>query len=238
MSVADIGTTLETLLGGRVVTDVQARHQAVRRDRPGAGRRALDAGHDREHLPAGQRRPGAARERGQRAGDGGARRSSTTSTACARPPSPPTSRPASRSGTGARRPRPDRRRRARRRRSGADLAGQSREFRESSSSLYFLFLFAVVFIYLVLAAQFESFIHPLTILLSVPLAVVGALISLFVLRQSLNIYSQIGLDHADRAGDQERDPDRRVREPAPGARRGRCSTRWWRRRGSGSARSS
>jgi multidrug efflux pump len=74
-----------------------------------------------------------------------------------------------------------------------DLAGQSREFRDSSGSLYFLFLFAVVFIYLVLAAQFESFVHPLTILLSVPLAVVGALVSLFVFKQSLNIYSQIGL---------------------------------------------
>jgi len=74
-----------------------------------------------------------------------------------------------------------------------EFAGQSREFRESSGSLYFLFIFAVVFIYLVLAAQFESFVHPFTILLSVPLAVVGALISLFVLRQSLNIYSQIGL---------------------------------------------
>ena len=74
-----------------------------------------------------------------------------------------------------------------------ELAGQSKEFRESSNSLYFLFLLAVVFIYLVLAAQFESFIHPLTILLSVPLAVVGALISLFVFGQSLNIFSQIGL---------------------------------------------
>ena len=50
-----------------------------------------------------------------------------------------------------------------------------------------------MFIYLVLAAQFESFIHPLTILLSVPLAVVGALISLFVFQQSMNIFSQIGL---------------------------------------------
>jgi multidrug efflux pump len=74
-----------------------------------------------------------------------------------------------------------------------ELSGQSREFRESSSSLYLLFLLAVVFIFLVLAAQFESFIHPLTILLAVPLAVFGALVSLFVFRQSLNIYSQIGL---------------------------------------------
>ncbi|HET9950527.1 MAG TPA: efflux RND transporter permease subunit [Candidatus Eisenbacteria bacterium] len=74
-----------------------------------------------------------------------------------------------------------------------DLGGQSREFRESSTSLYLLFVFALVFIYLVLAAQFESFVHPLTILLAVPLAVVGALVSLFIFRQSLNIYSQIGL---------------------------------------------
>jgi multidrug efflux pump len=73
------------------------------------------------------------------------------------------------------------------------LSGQSREFRDSSSALYFLFLFAVVFIFLVLAAQFESFIHPLTILLSVPLAVVGALVSLFLFGQTINIYSQIGL---------------------------------------------
>jgi multidrug efflux pump len=74
-----------------------------------------------------------------------------------------------------------------------DLTGQSREFRDSGSKLYFLFVLAVVFIFLVLAAQFESFVHPFTILLSVPLAVVGALVSLMVFRQSLNIYSQIGL---------------------------------------------
>jgi multidrug efflux pump len=75
----------------------------------------------------------------------------------------------------------------------SELAGQSLEFRESSGSLTFMFVLAVVFIFLVLSAQFESFVHPLTILLSVPLAVVGAIVSLFVLRQSLNIFSQIGL---------------------------------------------
>jgi multidrug efflux pump len=74
-----------------------------------------------------------------------------------------------------------------------ELSGQSREFRESSTSLYWLFGLSVIFIFLVLAAQFESFIHPLTILLTVPLAVFGALLSLLVFRQSINIYSQIGL---------------------------------------------
>jgi multidrug efflux pump len=74
-----------------------------------------------------------------------------------------------------------------------EFAGQSLEFKSSSTSLYFMFLLAVVFIYLVLAAQFESFVHPLTILLAVPLAVFGALLTLFLFRQTLNIYSQIGL---------------------------------------------
>lgn len=74
-----------------------------------------------------------------------------------------------------------------------DFGGQSLEYKSSSSSLYFMFLLAVVFIYLVLSAQFESFVHPFTILLSVPLAVFGALLTLFIFGQSLNIYSQIGL---------------------------------------------
>jgi multidrug efflux pump len=74
-----------------------------------------------------------------------------------------------------------------------EYAGQSLEYKSSSSTLYFMFLFAVVFIYLVLSAQFESFVHPLTILLSVPLAVFGALLTLFIFGESLNIYSQIGL---------------------------------------------
>lgn len=74
-----------------------------------------------------------------------------------------------------------------------DLAGESKEFVASSGGLNFLFVIALVFIYLVLAAQFESFVHPLTILFSVPLAVFGALVTLFALGLTLNIYSQIGL---------------------------------------------
>jgi multidrug efflux pump len=74
-----------------------------------------------------------------------------------------------------------------------DYAGESLEYKSSSSALYFMFLLALIFIYLVLSAQFESFIHPLTILLSVPLAVFGALLTLYIFGESLNIYSQIGL---------------------------------------------
>lgn len=74
-----------------------------------------------------------------------------------------------------------------------EFGGQSLEFKSSSSSLYFMFALAIIFIYLVLAAQFESFVHPFTILLSVPLAVFGALLTLFIFGQTLNIYSQIGL---------------------------------------------
>ena len=74
-----------------------------------------------------------------------------------------------------------------------EFAGQSLEYKSSSATLYLMFLLAVVFIYLVLSAQFESFVHPFTILLSVPLAVFGALVTLAIFGQSLNIYSQIGL---------------------------------------------
>jgi multidrug efflux pump len=73
------------------------------------------------------------------------------------------------------------------------LAGQSRDYRESSSSLVFAFIFAIILIYLVLAAQFESLIDPFIILLTVPMAVTGALISLGVTGSSINIFSQIGM---------------------------------------------
>jgi multidrug efflux pump len=74
-----------------------------------------------------------------------------------------------------------------------DLNGQSREFRNASGSLALVFVLALVFIYLVLAAQFESFIDPFIILLSVPLSMLGALLALKLTGGTLNVFSQIGL---------------------------------------------
>ncbi len=74
-----------------------------------------------------------------------------------------------------------------------DLNGQSREFRSSTSGLYVTFLLALAFIYLVLAAQFESWIDPAIIMLTVPLSITGALLALKLTGQSMNVYSQIGL---------------------------------------------
>jgi multidrug efflux pump len=73
------------------------------------------------------------------------------------------------------------------------LDGNSREFKESSNSLLFAFLLSLVLIFLILAAQFESFVDPIIILLTVPLAVCGALISLWDFGQTMNIFSQIGI---------------------------------------------
>ena len=74
-----------------------------------------------------------------------------------------------------------------------DLDGQSREFRKSGGEIYFTFVLALLFIYLVLAAQFESFVHPFVIMLSVPLSMTGALFVLWLTGGTLNIYSQVGL---------------------------------------------
>lgn len=73
------------------------------------------------------------------------------------------------------------------------LAGDSKEFRESSSSLMFAFALALVLIYLILAAQFESFKDPFIIMLTVPLAICGALIFMTIGDQTMNIFSQIGI---------------------------------------------
>ena len=74
-----------------------------------------------------------------------------------------------------------------------DLNGTSREFVKSSGSLVIVFILALLFIFLVLAAQFESFVDPLVILLSVPLSMVGALLALQLSGGTLNVFSQIGL---------------------------------------------
>jgi multidrug efflux pump len=73
------------------------------------------------------------------------------------------------------------------------LTGTSKDFEESSSSLLFAFLLALILIYLVLAAQFESFLDPLIILLCVPMALAGAMFTLWYFNQTLNIFSQIGI---------------------------------------------
>jgi HAE1 family hydrophobic/amphiphilic exporter-1/multidrug efflux pump len=73
------------------------------------------------------------------------------------------------------------------------LSGPSRDFKESASNTSYALLLALILIYLVLAAQFESFTDPFIIMITVPLAIAGALISLWMLGQTLNIFSQIGI---------------------------------------------
>ena len=73
------------------------------------------------------------------------------------------------------------------------LAGETRELEESGNSLYFAFGLALLVVFMVLASQFESLIHPFTVLLAVPLAVTGALVTLFIFRSTINLYSQIGM---------------------------------------------
>jgi len=74
-----------------------------------------------------------------------------------------------------------------------DLNGQSREFRNASGSLALVFVLSLLFIFLVLSAQFESFVDPFIILLSVPLSMMGALLALKLSGGTLNVFSQIGL---------------------------------------------
>jgi multidrug efflux pump len=73
------------------------------------------------------------------------------------------------------------------------LAGESRELEESGGALYFAFVLALVVVFMVLASQFESLVHPFTVLLAVPLAVTGALVTLLIAGSTINLYSQIGM---------------------------------------------
>jgi multidrug efflux pump len=74
-----------------------------------------------------------------------------------------------------------------------DYTGAARQYQQASSAILFAFGFALLIVFLVLAAQFESFVHPFVIMLAVPLAVTGGLFGLFLFDETLNIYSQIGL---------------------------------------------
>jgi multidrug efflux pump len=74
-----------------------------------------------------------------------------------------------------------------------DFSGQSREYLQSGSAVLFTFGMALLIVFLVLSAQFESFLHPLVIMLTVPLAVLGALLGLWLFGKSLNLFSQIGI---------------------------------------------
>jgi multidrug efflux pump len=77
--------------------------------------------------------------------------------------------------------------------SSTALAGESRELEESGASLYFAFVLALVVVFMVLASQFESLVHPFTVLLAVPLAVTGAVFTLKLAGSTINVYSQIGM---------------------------------------------
>ncbi len=99
-----------------------------------------------------------------------------------------------------------------------DYKGESREFMTAGGAVLFTFAMALLIVYLVLAAQFESFIHPFVIMLTVPLAVTGALLGLLAHRRHAEPLQPDRHRHAGRPRGEERHPDRRVREPA--ARRG------------------
>src|SRR3546814_5897200 len=73
-----------------------------------------------------------------------------------------------------------------------DLGGESRDFKESSSNALFAFGLALLLVYLILAAPFESFLDPVIIILTVPMAVAGAMLSLWLTGQSWNVFSKIG----------------------------------------------
>ena len=110
-----------------------------------------------------------------------------------------------------------------------DYKGQSREFMTAGGAVLFTFAMALLIVYLVLAAQFESFIHPFVIMLTVPLAVTGALLGLWVAGRHAQPLQPDRHRDARRPRGEERHPDRRVREQA--ARRGAIRARGDRRGG-------
>ena len=81
--------------------------------------------------------------------------------------------------------------------------GESLEYRSNQSSIMYVFALALIIVFLVLAAQFESFVHPFVVMLTVPLGIAGALGGLLLTGETLNIYSQLALDYVDWTRHQE-----------------------------------
>ena len=94
-----------------------------------------------------------------------------------------------------------------------DYKGQSLLYQEGGSTIIFIFALALAITFLVLAAQFESFVHPFVIILTVPLAVFGALFGLWATGMTINIYSQIGIIMLIGLAAKKRDSHCRVRQP-------------------------
>ena len=94
-----------------------------------------------------------------------------------------------------------------------DYRGESLEYKEASGALYFTFGIALFVVFLVLAAQFESFVHPLVIMVTVPLAVAGGLLGLWLVREDAEHLQPDRHHHARRHRGEERRADRRVHQP-------------------------
>ena len=102
---------------------------------------------------------------------------------------------------------------------GYDWADLRIQERSASGHALQLFALSVVFVFLILAALYESWSLPFSVLLSVPVAVVGAFLGLLLRQFDFDVFAQVGHRDADRPGGEERDPDRRVRQGAARSRR-------------------
>ena len=193
IDVTVVGRTLETLLGGRQVTRFEQNGEQYDVMRAARGRGPRLAADAVDHLPAladGRNDPALQHRQGQ--GGGGAEGAQALQPA-ARGDDLGQPGAGLRAGRRARRSWRQTAREVLPETALTDVAGQSREFRAAGQSLALVFLLALGFIYLVLAAQFESFRDPLIILVTVPLSMTGALGALWLTGGTLNVFSQIGL---------------------------------------------
>ena len=104
---------------------------------------------------------------------------------------------------------------------GYDWSDLSYQERQASGTTVMIFGLSLIFVFLILAALYESWSLPFSVLLTVPVAVFGAFVGLLLRKFDLDVYAQIGDHHADRPGGEERHPDRRVREVPARRRLGR-----------------